>query len=79
MNPIGFICIVNLICGKRVVEELIQADVNKQRLVSELKKILSPEGKNEILNGYQLLQTKLGERGASQRAAELMISRLKGV
>jgi lipid-A-disaccharide synthase len=78
-KSIGFICIVNLICGKRVVEELIQSDVNKQRLVSELKKLLSPEGRNEILSGYQLLQTKLGEKGASKRAAGLMIKRVKGV
>ncbi len=76
-KSIGFICIVNLICGKRVVEELIQAEVNKQRLVTDLKKILSLEGRKEILSGYQLLQTKLGERGASQRVAELMIMRLR--
>jgi lipid-A-disaccharide synthase len=76
-KSIGFICIVNLICGKKVVEELIQADVNKQRLTAELRKILSPEGKKEILEGYDLLRAKLGEKGASGRAARLMISRLK--
>ena len=76
-KSIGFICIVNLICGTKVVEELIQADVNKDRLVQELKTILSNEGKNKILTGYTLLQSKLGYAGASARTAELMIAYLK--
>lgn len=76
-KSIGFICIVNLICGTKVVEELIQADVNKDRLVQELKTLLSTEGRNKILTGYTLLQSKLGNAGASARAAELMIGYLK--
>ncbi len=76
-KSIGFICIVNLICGKKVVEELIQSDVNKELLVKELKYILTNEGRNKILAGYDSLKTKLGETGASQRAASLMIKYLK--
>lgn len=76
-KSIGFICIVNLICGKRVVEELIQADVNKERLVTELRKILLPEIRSAILADYDLLRNKLGDKGASQRAAELMIRYLR--
>ncbi|HLP19927.1 MAG TPA: lipid-A-disaccharide synthase [Chitinophagales bacterium] len=76
-KSIGFICIVNLICRKRVVEELIQADVNKERLTKELKTLLSPEGRNRILADYDDLRVKLGESGASARAASLMIGYLK--
>lgn len=76
-KSIGFICIVNLICGKRVVEELIQADVNKERLVKELNTLLSPEGSAAMQQGYDFLRTKLGESGASARAASLMIGYLK--
>jgi lipid-A-disaccharide synthase len=72
VKNIKYICIVNLICDKRVVEELIQQDLNKARLVKEVHKILSPDGRNEIFAGYDLLRTKLGETGASKRAAELM-------
>jgi len=75
-KSIGFICIVNLICGKRVVEELIQADVNKDRLVKELKTLLSEEGSHRILTDYKLLREKLGDAGASKRAASLMIDYL---
>jgi len=76
IKNIRFICIVNLICDERVVEELIQADVNKDRLIKELHKILSPEGRQQILNGYNLLRTKLGNTGASERAADLMMKYL---
>ena len=73
IKNIRFICIVNLICDQRIVEELIQAEVNKDRLVLELHKILSLEGRKQMLTGYDFLRTKLGNSGASARAAELMI------
>jgi lipid-A-disaccharide synthase len=76
-RSIGFISIVNLICGKKVVEELIQADVNKERLIKELNHILSDAGKGEMLNGYSELKIKLGKGGASHRTAQLMINYLK--
>jgi lipid-A-disaccharide synthase len=76
-KSIGFICIVNLICGRKVVEELIQHDVNKERLEIELKKLLSDEGRQSVFTGYSLLKTKLGESGASHRAAEKMVAYLK--
>ena len=76
-KSIGFICIVNLICGKRVVEELIQHDVNRERLAFELKRLLNPESRKEIQHGYELLQLKLGNAGASKKAAQLMIEYLK--
>ncbi len=75
-KSIGFICIVNLICGKLVVEELIQQDVNKTRLVSELKILLTEEGRTRVQKDYELLNTKLGSQGASQRIASLMIKYL---
>jgi lipid-A-disaccharide synthase len=76
VKNIKYICIVNLICDEKVVEELIQTDVNKERLVSEVRKILSPEGSEQIKQGYTLLKSKLGTAGASRRAAELMMGYL---
>ncbi|MES2620520.1 MAG: lipid-A-disaccharide synthase, partial [Bacteroidota bacterium] len=61
----------------RVVEELIQADVNKERLVTELRNILSAEGRNKVLADYDLLRSKLGDKGASRMAAALMIKHLQ--
>lgn len=76
-RSIGFICIVNLICGKKVVPELIQADVNRERLTNELRNILSGPGRMEMKRGYSELRAKLGHPGASERAAELMWRYLK--
>ncbi len=75
-KSIGFICIVNLICGKKVVEELIQADVNPARLTKELHILLSEEGSANIKKGYSSLRHLLGDRGASSRAATEMIQRM---
>ena len=77
IKNINYICIVNLICDKRVVQELIQADVNKERLVYELKKLLSEPSRSKMLQDYGALHTKLGSKGASQRAVKLMLSYLK--
>lgn len=76
-KSIGFIGIVNLIGKKKIVEELIQADVNKERLTSELQELLKEENRERILSDYRALQKQLGNAGASKRAAELMIGYLK--
>jgi lipid-A-disaccharide synthase len=77
IKGISYICIVNLICDERVVEELIQADVNKDRLVLELRKLLTPEGRTSMLDGYERLRHKLDDSGASERTATLMLQYLK--
>jgi lipid-A-disaccharide synthase len=77
IKNIRYICIVNLICDKKVVAELIQADVNKARLIRETKYILSQEGSLQINADYQALRNKLGQKGASERAASLMLGYLQ--
>jgi lipid-A-disaccharide synthase len=77
IKNIRFICIVNLVCDKRVVEEFIQAAVNKTNLVTGLRSILDSNDRNRIFNDYAILRTRLGHAGASARAAELMINRLQ--
>lgn len=72
-KSIGFICIVNLICRKKVVQELIQHEVNEQRLVSELKLLLNSETRYAMLTDYAALRQILGGPGASARAAEEII------
>lgn len=77
IKGISYICIVNLICDERIVEELIQADVNKDRLVLELRKLLTTEGRTTMFEGYERLRHKLGDAGASERTATLMLQYLK--
>ncbi|MFA9290733.1 MAG: lipid-A-disaccharide synthase [Solirubrobacteraceae bacterium] len=67
-----FISLVNLIMDKEVVKELIQNDLKKENLKTELNKILKTENRKEILEEYQNLEEKLGGIGASKRVAILL-------
>ncbi|MBO3697524.1 lipid-A-disaccharide synthase [Roseivirga sp. E12] len=73
---IKHICMVNLILDKRAVTELVEGDLNEQRMTDALKATLIPENRQRILNDYIELETKLGGTGASERVAALMISDL---
>ena len=76
INPHYFM--VNLILDRLVVAELIQAEMNVDRVNVELKKVLE-EGpyRNKMLADYQELKVKLGGGGASQRVAESIVNDLK--
>jgi len=61
---------INLIKDKEVVKELIQNDFNVEKLTLELKGLLFDKEKiDRIKNDYLLLRKKLGNSGASVRAA----------
>lgn len=66
---IEYISLVNLIMEDQVVTELIQAEMNPSRLKEELDKVLSGEGRAQMIATYQQLKLKLGGEGASSRAA----------
>ena len=75
---VKYISLVNLILDRLVVAELIQAEMNVDRVNVELKKVLE-EGpyRNKMLADYQELKVKLGGGGASQRVAESIVNDLK--
>ncbi|MCK4879986.1 MAG: lipid-A-disaccharide synthase [Bacteroidales bacterium] len=74
---IKFISLVNLIYGKKLVEEVIQKDLTK-RTRNELTRILTDDMyREEMQEGYRVLQSSLGNRGVSQRIGERMIELLK--
>jgi lipid-A-disaccharide synthase len=70
---VPFISMVNLVCNKMVVAELIQHEANVERTKNELQKILQPDVRQSMLSDYQLLKQKLGGKGASRRAAEAIL------
>ncbi|MDX1941625.1 MAG: lipid-A-disaccharide synthase [Saprospiraceae bacterium] len=76
---IKFIALVNLIVDRLLVKELIQNDLNTQNLQQELSAILNPEKAKEIKTGYAELRQRLGNIGASERAANTIISFLKSI
>ncbi|MEN8200556.1 MAG: lipid-A-disaccharide synthase, partial [Thermodesulfobacteriota bacterium] len=67
--------LVNLIAGKEVVSELFQAEVSPERVEAELSAILFEEDRRaRMLQGLELVRQRMGEGGASARAAELALS-----
>ncbi|SDE44226.1 lipid-A-disaccharide synthase [Riemerella columbipharyngis] len=72
VKHIRYISLVNLIMDKEVVTELIQNDLTTEHLIRELRLTLD-QNREKILSDYHLLRKKLGGRGASQKAAKIII------
>lgn len=70
VKNIKYISLVNLIMDKEVVTELIQDELNNERLKRELKKILDDYERAKFFINYYELEKVLGGRGASNRVAE---------
>ena len=62
--------LVNLVAGERVATELMQDDLNGERLADELLALLHPQRNREMRGQLEDVTHRLGEGGASQRAAE---------
>ena len=75
---VPFVSLVNLIAGREVVKELLQYDLIKENLFTELSKITTnPTTRQNQLDGYLEIRNILGEKGASERAGALMVADLK--
>jgi lipid-A-disaccharide synthase len=66
--------LVNIIAAQEVVPELLQHDVNGERIAAEARKLLEPEYNRWVRDELAIVRTKLGEPGASRRAAEAIVS-----
>lgn len=69
--------LVNLIAGRRVATELMQNDLNGQRLAQELLAQLDPERNRAVRDELLDVSAKLGESGASRRAAQAILEFLR--
>jgi lipid-A-disaccharide synthase len=73
-----WVSLVNIILGRGAVAELIQSDFTLEKIDNELRKILNDaEHETRMLADYRDMMIRLGEPGASKRAATLMVSKLK--
>ncbi len=66
---VKFISLVNLIMDRELVKELIQHELEPDRLATELSFILSGPNRTSMLQDYEQFREKLGGPGASERAA----------
>jgi lipid-A-disaccharide synthase len=73
-----FISLVNLVAGREVVPELVAEQMSVDNCRRHLESIL-PGGtaRSAQLEGYELMAQRLGEPGAPQHAARLMIQLLR--
>jgi lipid-A-disaccharide synthase len=69
--------LVNLIAGERVATELMQDDLNGERLANELLLLLDKNRNEEMRQRLHEVAHQLGEGGASQRAAEWILEELR--
>jgi lipid-A-disaccharide synthase len=75
VNHIG---LANLVAEKEIALELIQKDVNPQRIVEEAFRILKdPLVSRKITESMDEVRHKLGEPGAAERAARIVCSVLQ--
>lgn len=74
---VPFISLVNLIAGREVVRELIQGAMNPERLAEELARILDGPARERMLSDYREIRHRLGDGGASLRAADLIVGYLE--
>jgi lipid-A-disaccharide synthase len=71
---IKYISLVNLIMDKIVVKELIQDEMQAKVIEKELEQILYDANyKNAMQDNYSALIQLLGNSGASEKAAEIMV------
>lgn len=71
---VKYISLVNLIMDREVVKELIQEELNVKNLTRELNQLLNNEQvKLKLQTDYTELKEKLGQSGASERAAKIIV------
>jgi lipid-A-disaccharide synthase len=69
--------LINLIAGERLATELIQNDLNAERLAEELEKLLEPETNRQMRRRLAEVTATLGAGGASEKAARAILRELK--
>ena len=77
MIKVKFISLVNLVMDREVVKELIQGDLTEDNLVKELDQLLhNGKRQRKLLEDYDELRDRLGNAGASEKAAEIIFESL---
>lgn len=67
------ISMVNILLEEKVVDELIQSEMNAENIYSKCHKFLSDKKKyNELKHKLSFIKSKLGEPGATEKAAKVI-------
>ena len=72
---VKWIGLVNLVAGRSIVPELIQDEATAERLWQEARRLLTDRhAYNDMKDGLRQVRGLLGEPGASDRAAEVVLA-----
>lgn len=69
--------LVNLVAGERVATELMQDDLNGEQLANELLLLLEKQRNEDARQRLREVADQLGDSGASQRAADVLLEALQ--
>ena len=64
--------LVNLIADREVVKELVADTFSVEAIQQELQTILQPDVRQRILQGYEEVCRRLGDKNASEEAAKII-------
>lgn len=64
--------LVNLVAGSEIAKELMQTDLTGENLAHELVQLLDPKRNRAAREELRIVGARLGEAGASERAANLI-------
>ena len=75
---IPYIGLVNVVAGKKIVEELIQNDATPENIAANVEKICAnPDTYGRMTNDLNQIKSSLGHSGANARAAQIIAQELK--
>ena len=76
MFSIPYFTLVNIICGKEVIRELLGEDFTTEKVTAELQGLLTDEAyTKEMLVEYEHLSALLGTQPAAATAAQIITSK----
>ena len=74
-----YVSLVNLVLGRKVIPELLQRNASPERIAAEAEQILTDDRERQrIRTALAELRARLGEGGASRRAAREVAAFLRG-
>jgi lipid-A-disaccharide synthase len=69
---VKYVSLVNLIADREVVKELVADTFSVEAIQQELQTILQPDVRQRMLQGYEEVCRRLGDKNASEEAAKII-------
>jgi lipid-A-disaccharide synthase len=68
--------LVNVVAGRQIAPELLQDDVNPDRLAEALERLLDPVVASSMRKEFSEVRARLGASGAAERVAEHLLAQM---